>query len=267
MRKRIALILVLSVVVATDAAYAQSSRELTYNPRSVARIDTRLRMTTLVILPETEEILDFVCGDKDYWVISGAQNLAYVKPAKAGAKTNLNLITATGQVYSFLLVEGARDPDLKVYVVPDADATPVTRAYPRTNTEPDLDALKHDVAAAREEAARAKREADDARRASERSAQESIDRFKAAYPAQLQFPYVFKARTKPFKVTAIYHDDRFTYIRAEGRELPAVYEVVDHVPNLVSYQVERGLYIVSKVIDHGYLAIGKQRLPFDSTGK
>ena len=267
MKRRIAFMLVLSVVAITDAAYAQSSRELTYNPRSVARIDTRLRMTTLVILPETEEILDFVCGDKDYWVISGAQNLAYIKPAKARASTNLNLVTATGQVYSFLLVEGAREPDLKVFVVPDANATPTTRAYPRTNTPTDVDALKHDVATAREDAERAKREADDVKRASERTAQESIDRFKAAYPAQLQFPYIFKVRTKPFKVTAIYHDDRFTYIRAEGRELPAVYEVVDHVPNLVSYQVERGVYIVAKILDHGYLAIGKQRLPFDSAVK
>jgi type IV secretion system protein VirB9 len=81
---------------------------------------------------------------------------------------------------------------------------------------------------------------------------------------QLKFPYAFQARTKPFNVSAIYHDDRFTYIRAEGRELPAVYEVIDHVPNLVGYQVEQGVYVISKVIDHGYLSIGKRRLPFDS---
>ena len=57
----------------------------------------------MIILPEQEEILDFVCGDKEFWVVSGAQNLAYVKPAKAGATTNLNLVTASGNVYSFLL--------------------------------------------------------------------------------------------------------------------------------------------------------------------
>jgi type IV secretion system protein VirB9 len=248
------------------AALAQPTREVTYNPRSVIRIDAHLRMTTLLVLPDTEEILDFVCGDKDYWVISGAQNLAYIKPAKAGAATNLNLVTASGQVYSFLLVEGSPDPDLKVYLVPDPSAPPATPAIRRAAAA-GLDAIRKEAAAAREEADRAKRDADDTKRAAERNAQLVIDRFKAGYPAQLRFPYVFKARTKPFHVTAIYHDDRFTYIRTEGRELPAVYEVVDHVPNLVGYQVDHGLYIVSKVLDHGYLAIGKQILSFDAAGR
>ena len=73
-------------------------------------LHAKLRFTTMIILPEQEEILDFVCGDKEFWVVSGAQNLAYVKPAKAGATTNLNLVTASGHVYSFLLTEGSAEP-------------------------------------------------------------------------------------------------------------------------------------------------------------
>jgi type IV secretory pathway VirB9-like protein len=264
MRTHVVIWCMLLVLAGGRDAAAQPTREVTYNPRSVIRIEARLRMTTLVVLPEAEEILDFVCGDKDYWVISGAQNLAYVKPAKAGATTNLNLVTASGHVYSFLLVEGSTDPDLKLYVLPDATAPPTTRPTPRVATAPELDALKKEAATAREDADRARKDADDAKRTAERNAQEAIDRFKASYPAQLHFPYAFKARTKPFHVTAVYHDGKFTYIRTEGRELPAVYEVIDHVPNLVTYQVEHGFYIVSKVIDHGYLAIGKQTLPFDT---
>ena len=60
-------------------------------------MQAKLRFTTLIILPDGERILDFVCGDKDFWIVSGADNLAYVKPAKAGAATNLNLITASGR--------------------------------------------------------------------------------------------------------------------------------------------------------------------------
>ena len=52
-----------------------------------------------------EEILDVICGDKDFWVITSTQNIAHVKPAKEGAATNLNLVTASGEVYSFLLTE------------------------------------------------------------------------------------------------------------------------------------------------------------------
>ena len=46
----------------------------------------RLRFTTLIVLPKAEQILDFVCGDKEFWVVNGAQNFAYVKPAKAGGR-------------------------------------------------------------------------------------------------------------------------------------------------------------------------------------
>ena len=263
MRPRIALHLC-GLMMLAAAASAQPSRDVTYTPRSVIHIQAHLRMTTLVVLPEDEEILDFVCGDKDYWVVSGADNLAYIKPAKAGAVTNLNLVTASGRVYSFLLTEGGSEPDLKVFVVPDPSAPPATKATGRLHSAADVDTLTREATMAREEAERARRNAEDAARASERRAQDSIDTFKATYPVRLQFPYIFRARSKPFRVTAIYHDDRFTYIRTEGRELPALYEVVDHAPNLVSYQVEQGVYVVPKILEHGYLAIGKQRLAFDT---
>ena len=29
-------------------------------------------------------ILDVICGDKDFWVITSTQNIAHVKPAKEG---------------------------------------------------------------------------------------------------------------------------------------------------------------------------------------
>lgn len=261
MTNRLAVLLS-GALLLSRAAIAQPSRDVTYNPRSVVRIEARLRMTTLIVLPEGEEILDFVCGDKDYWVVSGADNLAYIKPAKAGAVTNLNLVTATGHVYSFLLAEGSGEPDLKVFVMADPSARPATRAAPRLPST-DTETSKAEITAAKDDAERARRGAEEAIRDTERKTQESLDTFKATYPVRLQFPYVFKARAAPFRVTAIYHDDRFTYIRTEARELPALYEVVDHMPNLVNFQVEQGVYIVPKVLEHGYLAIGKKRLPFD----
>jgi type IV secretion system protein VirB9 len=263
----IAFLLGIASSMPNASAFAQPVRDVTYNPRAVVRIDARLRMTTLVVLPDAEEILDFVCGDKDYWIISGAQNLAYIKPAKEKATGNLNLVTASGRVYSFLLVEGSAHPDLKVFIVTDPATAAATRALGTRAATVEVEALKGELADVRAEARRATAAADEMKRNAARLAQESVDRFKTSYPTQLQFPYVFKSRAKPFNVTAIYHDDRFTYIRIEGRELPSLYEVVDHVPNLVSYQVERGTFIVPKILDHGYLAIGRKRLPFDATGR
>ena len=72
------------------------------SPRSLIPLQTRLRYTTMIVLPEGEEILDVICGDRDFWVISATHNIAHVKPAKEGAATNLNLVTASGAVYSFL---------------------------------------------------------------------------------------------------------------------------------------------------------------------
>lgn len=260
------LFIVVSAALAVSAR-AQSVREVTFDERAVVKLNAHLRMTTLVILPEGEEILDYVCGDKDFWIISGAQNLAYIKPAKSGATTNLNLVTATGRVYSFLLVESTTDTDLKVFVLPDPRQPAASRMAVRAAAAAELEQANRQLALARDEAEQARKQADEAKRATERSAQDTIDRFKASYPLHIKFPYAFKARTKPFNVTAIYHDGRFTYIRAEGRELPAVYEVVDHVPNLVAYNVENGVFVISKVIEHGYLSIGKRRLPFDVVEK
>jgi len=63
-------------------------------------------------------------------------------------------------------------------------------------------------------------------------------------------------------VKAIYHDSKFTYIKAEPEETPTLYEIRDGKPNLVNFEYKDGVYIAEKVIDRGYLAIGKSRLLF-----
>ena len=92
-------------LVSPVAAQTTGIREVTASDRSVIPLNTKLRYTTMVVLPQDEEILDVICGDRDFWVISATQNIAHVKPAKEGAATNLNLVTASGAVYSFLLTE------------------------------------------------------------------------------------------------------------------------------------------------------------------
>ena len=267
--RRAVLLLALCVVVLTGGLQAQSTREVSYNARSVVGVNTKMRFTTMIVLPEHEEILDFVCGDKDVWVISGAQNLAYVKPAKAGAQTNLNLITAAGNIYSFLLVEGAAGPDLKLYVTPD-DSFATPNAPRRFYSAGQMDELRLAVRDAKEEAEAARLAASQSIEAAKAAADKAradvnaqVDAFRAAYPGTLQFPYRFRWNAKPFFVTAIFHDGQFTYLRNAGNELPALYEVRDRKPNLVNFQVQDGLYIVPKVLEAGYLVIGEQQLVFD----
>ena len=41
----------------------------------------------------------------------------------------------------------------------------------------------------------------------------------------------------------------------------------DGAPNLINFQVEHGVYIVPKVLDRGYLSLGKERFEFLQEGR
>jgi type IV secretory pathway VirB9-like protein len=233
-----------------------ATKVVRYGERDVVPIKAKLRYTTLLVLPKSEQILDFTCGDKEFWVINGAQNLAYVKPAKSGAHTNLNLITASGNIYSFLLSEVSdepqEEPDLKVFVEPKEESMlSAASAAPRLFSAQQVDDYKQQAELAKEETRRL-----------QASAQATIDKGITSFVESVRFPYRFEAGKKPFYVRAIYTDDRFTYIRARPEETPALYEIKDGKPNLVQFEYKNGAYIVGKVLESGYLAIGKQKLSF-----
>jgi type IV secretion system protein VirB9 len=83
----------------------------------------------------------------------------------------------------------------------------------------------------------------------------------------LQFSYGLPKYEKPFLVRSIWHDGRFTYIKADAVELPALYEMKDGKPALVNFQVHQGTYVVPKIVDNGYLALGKERFTFTQQGR
>jgi type IV secretion system protein VirB9 len=201
--------------------------------------------------------MDFVCGDKEYWVVNGAQNFAYVKPAKEGSRTNLNLVAASGNVYSFVLTERSDgDPDLKLFVELRDDAmVSVLAGAPKFVPAQQLDDF-------RQQAEIAQAQARSARQAAQASIDSQVSAFRSDYPTRMKFTYRFDRDKKPFAVSAIFHDDRFTYIRANPEETPALYEVKEGKPNLINFQFHNGTYVVDKILDSGYLAIGKERLTF-----
>ena len=242
---------------ATDGA-----RVVQYAKEDIVPIRAKLRFSTLIVLPDNEEIIDFTTGDRDFWIINGAHNLCYVHPAQAGIRSNLNLITASGHVYSFLLTEVGNDPsaepDLKVFIEMKGDSSISgvggLQGYVRAG---EAEAYKAEVETVRAQA-------QDQIHAVQASVAEQIDKFRADYQSKLRFDYRFnsKGARDPFLVSAIYHDDAFTYIACAAREKPALYEVKDGKPNLINFQYEEGVYIIPKILDSGYLAIGKKKLAF-----
>ena len=102
-------------------------RTVKYSQQDIVPVHAKVRFSTLIVLPQNEEILDFATGDKDFWIINGAHNLCYVHPAQTGIRTDLHLITSTGHVYSFLLTEISNEPntepDLKIFIVPQEQSS------------------------------------------------------------------------------------------------------------------------------------------------
>jgi type IV secretion system protein VirB9 len=236
-----------------DPEAAPGFRSVVASPKSLFPIATKLRYTTMIVLPEGETIVDTICGDAYFWTITTSDNIANVKPNDRNKETNVNFISTSGTVYSFLL-RGGKDgkpvavPDLKVDVLPDpAKAIPKRKFY----TAEQYDAVQGELVVARQQA--------DA--AAERAA-EQIAAFQRQFPTTLKFDYAPWVNAKPFFVRAIWHDDKFTYLRVDGKEKPSLYELVDGEPSVVNYQVENNIYVVPKVLDRAYLALGKERFPF-----
>jgi type IV secretion system protein VirB9 len=232
------------------------ARVVSYGESDVITVKTKLRFTTLLILPKNEQILDFTCGDKEFWVVNGNQNFAYVKPARAGAQTNLNLVTASGNVYSFLLSEVSETPkappDLKVYIeLKDDGMAAASRGTPKFVPAEAIETYRAQLEKAKDEV-----------RQTKDSEQAAINQGISRFVSNMRFPYRFEAGKKPFLVRAMYHDDRFTYIQARPEETPTLYEIKDGQPNLVNFDYKDGVYVVEKILDKGYLVIGKQKLPF-----
>ena len=108
----------------------------------------------------------------------------------------------------------------------------------------------------------AKAEARQAKEQAQHLVDKQASEFRSSYPAELRFGYKFRRGRKPFFVDAIYHDGRFTYITASPEETPALYELKDGKPNLINFDFQDGAFVVAKVLESGYLAIGQARLTF-----
>jgi type IV secretion system protein VirB9 len=237
----------------TDEAHSVlEARTVKYAAKDIVRVSTRPRFTTLILLPPQERILDFVIGDKDAWVLEGTQNFAYLKPTKPGLETSVNLITGSGNIYTFYCVS-AETPqaDLKVIVEPtDNKLLSAANGAPRMIPASEVDQLRE--AAALEV----------------KAAQEQSNRFRSDYAVHaLKFDYKLKENKKLFNVSAIYHDDRFTYIHSSATEKPTLYEMKDGQPTLVNFALQDGVYVVDHVLDKGYLAIGKHKTTFERQGE
>ena len=233
----------------------------------IVHIRAKTRHTTVIVLPATENVLDFVVGDSEYWHLTGAANLAFLKPIAEGVTTNVALVCESGRIYSFLVTEQSKGrPHLVVRINQEADAegrVSPTKHQPAFVARGQVAAYQQMAETAIKTAKAAQMDADSRIADTAARAAGESEAFRADYPTRLKFPYRLddKAHKWPFLVEGMWHDGRFTYLRSNAQESPALYEEKDGKPSLVAYDLgEDGLYIARHVLGHGWLQIGKQRV-------
>ena len=222
----------------------------------IHRLRTQVRHTTVIVLPADENILDFVVGDSEYWHLTGAANVAFLKPLRPDAATNIALVCESGRIYSFLVAEHSDGPPhLVVRFESGAEKTGLSGG----GTGRPAFVARSEVAAYQQMAAEA---AEAGILKARTQAETAIEEFRAGYPERLAFEYRLDgdAADRPFLVEAMWHDGQFTYLRSHAQESPALYELRDGEPALVAYDLtDDGLYVARHVLADGWLQIGDKR--------
>jgi len=243
-----------TIALSTPIALGQdaSARTVQYHSQDIIPIHAKMKYTTLIEVSPSEKIMEAATGDKEFWVVDVVGNFCFVHPAKTGISSNLNLITDKGNIYSFTLQDVSNSsvvPDLKVLVEPvDRSSIVASAGPPQFVPAAQLEQSREQLAAVQAHVTQA------------------VDEYKSAYPLALKFDYAFHVNEAPFDIQSIYHDDKFTYIKTNAPEKFSVYEMKDGKPNLVNYDLREGTYIIPKVMDSGYVELGKKRMEFTRKG-
>jgi len=260
------------------ALAAEPARQLQPSaPRTVVIVETEtppviraaLLQSTLIVLPVEEKVATVFGGDIVGWVFDGghiASRFISIKPKIANAGTDVHIVSDHGNEYTFQLKEVSGDPDIhfdsKVFVTPgDKQAkdnlSQLPVFVPAAEVKEKLERLQKEA-----EAAKA------AEAAGRKAVEAEAEQYRSTYPGTMHFDYVWdqKAGTK-LGVQQIWRDNKFTYLRGEFQETPALYELKDGKGSLINFDFNAGLYTVPKTVEQGYLAIGKQRMDFRRAGE
>jgi len=223
-----------------------------------------LLQSTLIVLPVEEKVANVFAGDTVNWIFDGghvASRFISVKPKTANAATNIHIVSDHGNEYTLQLREVSNDSDphfdSKVFVNPgDQAAKDRLAQLPVFVPAAELDKAKQDAVAAKA-----------AQAAELKTEQTKAEQYRSEYPGSLHFDYAWdEKKGRELGLQQIWHDDKFTYLRGQFQETPALYEVKDKKPSLINFDFNGGLYTVPKLLDNGYLAIGKQKVEFHRVG-
>jgi type IV secretion system protein VirB9 len=273
MKPLIPIVVSAGLALASAQCHAADTHPLQPNaPRTVtvSEADTPpviragLLQSTLIVLPAEEKVANVFAGDTVDWVFDGghfASRFISVKPKVANGSTDIHIVSDHGNEYTLQLHEISNDADVhfdsKVFIAPgDKAAKDRLTQLPVFVPAAELDKAKQEAATAK------------AAQAAELKAEETkAEQYRSQYPGNLHFDYTWdQSKGKALGLQQIWRDDKFTYLRGQFQETPALYEVKDKKGSLINFDFSNGLYTVPKQLDNGYLAIGKQKVEFHRVG-
>lgn len=246
------------------------AQRIAYHFGQTPDVPMQLKWKTILILPSGEKVLDVVCGFKDDWDVYAPKdsNFAMVTPLKAGVKTDLTLVTKSGNIYTFAVEDisnrdGAHAFTQVLIDVVDAQMKAALNDTPKYFTGDEVAAFKAQAAKAeqlqKDAAAKAAAVVEDAK------ASAQVDATKA-----IKHDYHFDQKTAskaPWNIAGIWHNDKFMFVEASPEEEFAVYEVKDGKPTAINiFPAGDGSFRTDRVLEAGYFKIGKRELKF-SRGK
>jgi len=263
----------LGLMLASGQLHAADSHPLQPSaPRTVMvteaetppQVRAGLLQSTLIVLPAEEKVANVFAGDTVDWVFDGghvASRFISVKPRTANASTDIHIVSDHGNEYTLQLREVSNDPDShfdsKVFINPgDQAAKDRLAQLPVFVPAAELDKAKQEAATAKA-----------AQAAELKTEQTRAEQYHSEYPGSLHFDYVWdEKKAKELGLQQIWRDDKFTYLRGQFQETPALYELKDKKGSLINFDFNSGLYTVPKQLENGYLAIGKQKVEFHRVG-
>jgi type IV secretion system protein VirB9 len=219
-----------------------------------------LLQSTLIALPVEEKVANVFAGDTVDWVFDGghvASRFVSVKPKVANCTTDIHIVSDHGNEYTLQLreISNEDDPhfDSNILIEPsDKVAKERLNQMPVFVPAAELEKAKQDAVMAKV-----------AQFAELRKEEAKAEQYRSQYPSSLHFDFSWDERKgKELGLQQIWHDGKFTYLRGQFQETPALYEVKEGKPSLINFDFANGLYTVPKQLENGYLAIGKQKVEF-----
>ena len=250
-------------------------RELVHPDDRSVRILTRpLRHTTLMLAPQ-ERIVDIVVGDAIFFEVTGADNVAFLKPMQQDRRTSVSLTTNLDRTYAFDVFSTiTHRPDEVVRVRwPEAQQSGDAFGFPAGGVVAGfadrdfgldfvparrLDDIRSRIRRVRQQHQRVVADGAAQLAAVERLAETRYDEFLRAFPRRIEARYRLspEIQSAPLFIHQMFTDGQFTYLRSSAQESPALYTLSGSQgaePSLVNVTLSpEGFYVIDHVVAAGF---------------